>query len=100
MTGRPDGKSARGFARDGVVIVPNAPGGLNRRHRLQVDAQGFLNVVERGNNRVQKFSPNGTPIGWIGWIGGKADGSLTDGWENVSTLAATTLPGGFNAPVS
>jgi hypothetical protein len=94
---RADGTVVNGFARDGAAVEGRAPGALTRPHMVQVDAAGFFYIVESGNHRVQKFQADGKVVGWIG---GKSDGSVTDGWETGSVSAATAEPGGFNAPVS
>lgn len=94
---RPGGRATAGFAQEGMATASREPGGLDRPHMVQVDAMGNIYVVERGNHRVQKFRPDGTSVGWIG---AKADGSLTHGWEYRSDPAPSALPGGFDAPVS
>ncbi len=53
--------------------------------------------METGNNRIQKFSAGGVSLGWIG---ARADGSLTDGWATSGLSGPSSLPGGFISPVS
>ena len=88
---------SQGFRQSGAAVESSAPGGLSRPHMVQVDAQGFVYVVETGNNRVQKFSPRGEPLGWIG---AREGGGLTDGWQDAGRPAASREPGGFDHPAS
>ncbi|MFH1700231.1 MAG: NHL repeat-containing protein [Candidatus Zixiibacteriota bacterium] len=91
------GAMTNGFADTGSAQISYEPGGFFKPHMVQVDDAGNLYVVETGNHRVQKFSQDGQ---FLGWIGGRAAGGLTDGWENTGLSTASDLPGGFNAPVS
>lgn len=92
-----DGIPRAGFSTEGASGASAALGGFNKPHMVAVDEAGNIYVVETGNHRVQKFSPQGRTLGWIG---GKADGSVTNGWEAESSPIATGRPGGFDAPVS
>jgi DNA-binding beta-propeller fold protein YncE len=86
-----------GFATTGRAQQSSALGGLFHPHMVQVDDSGFVYVVEGGNNRIQKFDAGGH---FVGWIGGRGDGTLTDGWESDGTSRASADPGGFSSPVS
>ncbi len=97
MGGKPDGTVTDSFVLEGSSDQSGDLGGFNKPHMVQVDDSGYIYVVETGNNRIQKFSPDGHALGWIG---GKLDGTVTNGWEVGNSSIASNLPGGFNAPVS
>jgi tripartite motif-containing protein 71 len=86
-----------GFVTSGSAQGSGALGGFLRPHMARVNHAGDLLVVETGNHRVQRFSSNGT---FIGWIGANSNGTLTDGWQSSGLSGPSSLPGGFNAPVS
>lgn len=86
-----------GFATTGRAQQSTALGGFFHPHMVQVDDSGFVYVVEGGNNRIQKFDAGGH---FVGWIGGRDDGTLTDGWTSDGTSRTNADPGGFSSPVS
>jgi len=86
-----------GFATSGSAQGSGALGGFLRPHMARVNQAGDFLVVETGNHRVQKFSSTGA---FIGWIGANSNGTLTDGWQSSGLSGPSSLPGGFNAPVS
>jgi len=88
---------ASGFHFDGEPVESAADGGLSRPHMVQVDGNGFIYVVETGNNRVQKFSPAGEALGWIG---ARADGQARAGWAIGGRPVPSREPGGFDHPAS
>ncbi|MEE9443817.1 MAG: NHL repeat-containing protein [candidate division Zixibacteria bacterium] len=86
-----------GFADTGQAKISYINGGLYKPHMVQCDEQGNIYIVETGNHRVQKFDSSGR---FLGWIGARSGGGLTDGWETTGESVASDLPGGFSAPVS
>jgi DNA-binding beta-propeller fold protein YncE len=85
------------FHFSGSATMSSVPGGFNKPHMARTDSDGNIYVVESGNNRVQKLSPSGAFIGWIGALSG---GGTTDGWAIGGTASASADPGGFNQPLS
>ena len=77
--------------------ISNLPGGFDRLHMARVDLEGNIYVADTWNNRIQKFSKDGL---FIGWIGAKQDGTLTNGWEKEGIAKSSYIQGGFNTPVS
>ncbi|WP_082173534.1 NHL repeat-containing protein [Vibrio sp. VPAP30] len=86
-----------GFAQSGEPVSSSALGGFNKPHMVKVDKNGFVYVVEVGNNRIQKFDQNGQPLGWIG---AKKNGGTTLKFEVGGEAVPTSLPGGFDKPAS
>ena len=92
------GGLTNGFDTTGRAQQSSAPGGFFKPHMVQVDDSGFVYVVETGNNRIQKFDSGGH---FVGWIGGRDDGTITDGWTSDGMLPHPNAdPGGFSSPVS
>jgi len=92
-----EGGLTNGFARSGLSQESASVGGFNSPHMTTVDRAGNFYVIDTANHRVQKFSPEGMVLGWIG---ARGDGTVTDGWEPVGISASTTVPGGFQRPTS
>lgn len=86
-----------GFAVTGMSQESAAPGGFNQPHMTTVNRAGEIFVVDVANHRVQKFNAQGK---FIGWIGARADGTVTQGWEQTGISASTVEPGGFQRPTS
>ena len=63
----------------------------------RVNSEGDIYVADTWNNRVQKFSSDGK---FIGWIGAKSDGTLTDGWEKIGQSVSNNVEGGLNTPIA
>ncbi len=91
------GQSTNGFADTGSSQLSYQPGGLHKPHMVQVDNLGNIYIIETGNHRLQRFTPDGESSGWIG---ARDRGGLTDGWTMDGQSTASAQPGGFNAPVS
>nr|WP_275440608.1 NHL repeat-containing protein [Vibrio sp. Of7-15] len=89
--------STNGFVQTGKAISSNNLGGFNKPHMIKVDSEGFLYVVETGNHRVQKFTPLGESLGWIG---AKQSGGITSHFEVTGSPISSPALGGFNQPVS
>lgn len=94
---RDNGQLTDGFATTGVAQQSTRLGGFFKPHMVRIDADGNILVVETGNNRVQKLTPEGLPIGWFGALN---DSTLTDGWIDTGFSQPASLPGGFINPVS
>jgi hypothetical protein len=92
-----DGSLTKGWEVDGEAVKSADPGGFERVHAARVDKDGTIYIVDSGNNRIERFSNDGI---FTGWIGMKADGSLTDGWETTGFSTKTTAPGGFSTPIA
>lgn len=92
-----DGKTTDGWELAGEVKISAEPGGFERIHSARVDQDGTIYVVDTANNRIQRFSSAGR---FTGFIGAKADGTLTNGWETTGTPTLTNLPGGFSSPIA
>ena len=52
-------------------------------------------VSEYGNHRIQKFSKDGK---FLGWIGGKGEGGITNGWEKEGSSKSGSEKGMFLNP--
>jgi len=96
------GEHAGGGATDGFVTTGRAQqssalGGLFKPHMVQVIDSGYFLVAETGNHRIQKFDPVGH---FVGWLGARDNGALTDGWAATGLSGASAAPGGFINPVS
>ena len=72
-------------------------GGFDKPHMVTKDSEGNLYIVDQGNHRIQKFSPNYTPIGWIGF---HPDENTYSGWRTDLTPIKTDDMRGFDNPVS
>ena len=75
-------------------------GQFDKPHEISVDPSGNVYVADTGNNRIQKFSSNGT---FIAKWGTTCDLRLNVGCTNSSTLASSLLDEGdgqFNSPSS
>ncbi|RKX23861.1 MAG: hypothetical protein DRP45_09485 [Candidatus Zixiibacteriota bacterium] len=98
---RASGGITAGFEKTGSSKESSLLGGFSKPQMVRVDSSGNIYIIETGNNRIQKLSPDGLPLGWIGSL---PDGSVTDGWSTDSVSAtcgwSTSIPGGFSAPVS
>jgi uncharacterized protein (TIGR03663 family) len=57
----------------------SGPGQLLEPRGVAVDAAGFLYVVDTGNNRIQKFDPQGRLVAQVGRKG-TLDGEFTEPW--------------------
>jgi len=97
MGEKDDGTPTNGFATSGAAEASTSLGGFFRPHMVRIDRNNNIIVVETGNHRIQKFSSTGV---FLGWIGAKRDGTLTDGWETSGLSQESNLPGGFKSPVS
>lgn len=91
------GQLTNGFADTGSSQLSYGLGGFLKPQMVQVDNLGNFYVVETGNHRLQRFTPDGVSSGWIG---ARDRGGLTDGWTMDGQSTASAQPGGFNAPVS
>ncbi|MFH2106794.1 MAG: NHL repeat-containing protein [Candidatus Micrarchaeota archaeon] len=91
-----DGTLTNGWAKDGKAILTNSTGGFDAVTSIYFDGKGHFITTEYGNPRVQLFSIDGK---FIGWFGGKEDGTVTKGWEtdNVKSRVGTE-PGAFDRP--
>lgn len=92
-----DGTITSGWETEGEAVKSAEVGGFERIHSARVDKDGTIYVIDSGNNRVQRFSSDGR---FAGWIGAKADGTLTNGWETEGSASMTDLPGGFSTPIA
>jgi sugar lactone lactonase YvrE len=54
---------------------------------------GNLNIADYGSNSVVKMTKEGK---FLGWIGAKSDGTITNGWETGNQPVKSTAPGGFD----
>lgn len=90
-----NGQLTNGWATDGIAISSVQPGGFINPVSLFIADDSLLLVADNGNNRVQKFGIDGT---FKGWMGAKADGGVTAGWEATGLSAESAEPGGFAAP--
>jgi len=87
--------NAAGFRSQGKAEPSSAPGGFNAPHAARTGPAGDIIVVDTGNHRLQRFSADGE---FLGWIGARQDGSVTDGWVKKGLAMASDQPGAFNAP--
>ncbi len=92
-----DGSLTDGWNLSGNSTNSTSPGGFDRLHGAKVDSNGMIYVVDSWNHRVQRFDEDGK---FRGFIGSRADGTLTDGWELEGQVTASQLPGGFNVPIA
>lgn len=92
-----DGTLTNGWELTGTPAQSALPGGFFKVHSIRFDTDQMMYVIDSYNNRVQRFSKDGK---FLGWIGAKTDGTLTNGWELTGTAVATNTPGGFNIPVA
>ncbi|MEZ5357621.1 MAG: NHL repeat-containing protein [Candidatus Zixiibacteriota bacterium] len=90
-----NGQLTNGWATDGTAISSTQPGGFIAPVSLFIVGDSLLFVADNGNHRVQKFGIDGT---FRGWMGAKAEGGVTSGWEMTGLSAESTDPGGFSAP--
>lgn len=81
--------------KSGKAIKSENLGGFFKPHMVVVDDSGKLYVVDQGNNRVQRFSSEYEPLGFIGY----SDSGEVN-WKNSVPAIATNKIGGFNQPVS
>ncbi len=86
-----------GFKKEGVSMASTNLGGFSKPHMVHVDSAGYIYVVEMGNNRIQRFAPDGR---FMGWIGINSEGVLVSGWAMKGQSAASKKPGGFDEPTS
>lgn len=92
-----DGTITDGWEQTGTPKESAELGGLTRPHGAKEGFDGNIYVTDTWNHRVQKFNNDGE---FVGWIGAKSDGSLTNGWKTAESSSSSALPGGFNAPIS
>lgn len=92
-----DGTLTDGWEMTGNSIKSTKPGGFDRLQAAKVDNAGNIYVADTGNNRIQRFSKEGK---FLGWIGAKENGTITDGWELTGSAVASQLLGGFDDPVA
>lgn len=92
-----DGSKTDGWEMEGISAQSAEPGGFYKVHSAKFGEDGTMYVVDTWNNRIQRFSKEGK---FLGWIGAKEDGMLTDGWEMTGTASSSSIPGGFNAPIA
>ena len=71
-------------------------GGFHKPHSTISDVKENIYVVDTWNHRIQKFNKDGK---FLGWIGGKQEGGVTDGWEKEGSSIQSSQLGGFNAPI-
>jgi len=88
-TGCVGGVTTTGFCLDCTVLGASSTGNgqFNDPRGLNFDSLGNLYVVGRQNNRVQKFSPTGIFLGWMG-------SCFDDGGSGVCNLV-TLVTNGF-----
>ena len=91
------GGITNGFVTAGRAQQSSALGGFFKPHVVQVIDSGYFLVAETGNHRIQKFNPDGQ---FVGWLGARDNGSLTDGWATTGVSGPSSTPGGFINPVS
>lgn len=77
-TGKPRGKAG------------SALNELSKPHSIDFDGEGNLYVTEYGNNRIQKFSPDGAAIGFLGVDEG---GKLSEGFKATPTIRTGSANG-------
>jgi len=94
---RTDGTVVENFTMQGVAQSSNAYGGFRYPHQIAVEQNGTFYVADMDNHRLQKFAKDGT---FLGWLGARADGSITSGWTTEGVSAASATAGGFNRPIS
>ncbi|AKM82198.1 TPA: hypothetical protein DD449_03780 [Candidatus Berkelbacteria bacterium] len=92
-----DGTLTDGWELSGSPAQSAEPGGFYKLHSAKFSDDGIMYVIDSHNNRVQRFSEDGK---FMGWIGAKEDGLLTNGWEMTGKAISTDVPGGFNIPVA
>jgi hypothetical protein len=72
-------------------------GGFYKPHMVTKDSEGYLYIVDQGNHRIQKFSHDYTPLGWIGF---HPDKNTYSGWRTDLAPVNTDDIRGFDNPVS
>ncbi len=87
-----DGSLTRGWTLTGLSAPTAMPGGFNAPISLDLDRHGNLLVLEFKNPRIQKFAPDGS---FLGWFGGRTDGSLNCRWERDGFAHIGDRPGVF-----
>ncbi len=86
-----------GFHTQGAALKSAAPGGFDAPHWAGIGPSGNIIVVDTGNHRLQRFSVEGK---FLGWIGARQDGGISDGWTQAGLSMASDQPGAFNAPTN
>lgn len=92
-----DGSLTSGWDKEAVPAISAEPGGFERVHSARVDKDGTIYIVDSANNRIQRFSNDGK---FTGWIGAKAEGGMTNGWQMQGLSTQATSPGGFSTPIA
>ena len=95
--GKQDGGVTNGWETSGSPYHKSSDlGGFHKPHSAISDLEENIYVVDTWNHRIQKFDDGGM---FLGWIGGKQDGGVTNGWEKEGDSIESSQPGGFNAPI-
>ncbi len=81
----------------GSPVCSDIPGAFKGPHNLAFDSADNIYIADTWNDRIQKFSPQGK---LIGWIGAKSNGNLTQGWETDGKAIASNKLGAFDKPVA
>ena len=84
-----------GWEKEGSSIQSSQLGGFNAPILLDFDEDENFIVSEYGNHRIQKFSKDGK---FLGWIGGKGEGGITNGWEKEGSSKSGSEKGMFLNP--
>ncbi|RKX24997.1 MAG: hypothetical protein DRP45_06930 [Candidatus Zixiibacteriota bacterium] len=90
-----DGTLTDGWATEELAGETSVPGGFRNPVSIHfLDNDDFI-VCDNGNDRIQKFTYDGK---FVGWIGGKAEGGVTNGWETTGLSAGGIEPGMMRSP--
>jgi hypothetical protein len=92
---RDDGTIVDGWVSAGLSGPSSLPGGFLNPVSIRPLGDDTLLVADNGNHRIQKFTLDGH---FVSWLGGKAGGGLTTGWETSGLAAAGTAAGAFDTP--
>ena len=92
---RNDGTLTAGWTLDGQSGASALPGGFNAPVSLQIVGDSIMIITDNTNHRIQKFSLDGH---FLGWLGGRADSTITAGWETTGLSGPGDAPGMFLHP--
>jgi DNA-binding beta-propeller fold protein YncE len=92
-----DQTTATSWQMSGTPIESSIVGGFNKPHATVLDQDRNLYIADTWNHRILKYTAEGT---FVGWIGERDNGTLTEGWEESGMAKQTSVPGGFGAPTS